>query len=726
MPSDLSPYNSLGSSHVTGNAQAQAARAHADTRSASWGLGKYREIIIAVAFFLVFDLGVLILNFVISFQISQDATAINLAGRQRMLSQRTTKAIYAVEDRLATSSSAGADGKELEAAINLFNDSLRAFKDGGTVAGGDGKATLLKAVAPGPGATALIEAQALWLPLLDKSRAMLMPNASPDQVKDAVAYARDNNTKLLGLMNQLTTALEADASQRASYLRWVQTIGILLALGNFVFILFKFIRTLKRADANAEAIANENREILSSVKEGLFLITPDISIGTQIAQSSHQLFGRTVQPGESFFALLKPLVSRKVLGDTKDYIDLLFSPHIKEQLVQGINPLGDVEVSTENRLGNSVIRHLSFGFNRAKTVSGVSHLLVTVQDITTRKVLEGKLKTERSRAQKEFAMLIKAFEADPVMLRDFVSRSESELLAINDLMRDISSGNTSEKMQSVVNDIFRRIHTFKGDAQTLGLEVLATDAHQMESELIKLRDAGQVTDDMLLTLPLPLDALLGKVSAFKELTLRRSDHQPVAAHSIDRNTALAHLAQQIASDCGKRVQATVQLSALGDLPAAQQDALQSMAVQLLRNAVAHGIETPALRSAAGKNAEGSVRVQLYRTEAAAEHKTSTWHLSVRDDGAGLRASQVRAQLATLGWYSEAALAALDDKQIIGHIFRPGFSTASATDAGQTAAMHAGRGVGLDAVQTQALAIGAHLSLASQPGQFTEFKLKFTA
>ena len=62
-------------------------------------LGKYREIIIAVALFLLFDLGVLVLNFYTSFQIAEDALGVNLSGRQRMLSQRTAKALLATEDR---------------------------------------------------------------------------------------------------------------------------------------------------------------------------------------------------------------------------------------------------------------------------------------------------------------------------------------------------------------------------------------------------------------------------------------------------------------------------------------------------------------------------------------------------------------------------------------------------------------------------------------------------
>ncbi len=60
-------------------------------------LGKYREIVLAVAFFLVFDMAVLVLNFYISFQLSSDAVSINLSGRQRMLSQRMTKVLYGLQ-----------------------------------------------------------------------------------------------------------------------------------------------------------------------------------------------------------------------------------------------------------------------------------------------------------------------------------------------------------------------------------------------------------------------------------------------------------------------------------------------------------------------------------------------------------------------------------------------------------------------------------------------------
>jgi two-component system, chemotaxis family, sensor kinase CheA len=62
-----------------------------------FAFGKYREIIIAVALFLLFDIGVLVLNFYTSFKIDQDTVAINLAGRQRYVSQRIARTLLELD-----------------------------------------------------------------------------------------------------------------------------------------------------------------------------------------------------------------------------------------------------------------------------------------------------------------------------------------------------------------------------------------------------------------------------------------------------------------------------------------------------------------------------------------------------------------------------------------------------------------------------------------------------
>ncbi|WP_394787034.1 ATP-binding protein [Rhodoferax sp.] len=658
---------------------------------------------------MLLDLGVLVVNFYTSYQISEDALAINLAGRQRMLSQRTAKALLA----LATARSQGQpaqpqtqDLAELRGAVQLFDTSLQGFQHGALLPGGNGQTVFLPPATDAAAVSVLQQAQAVWTPYQLLLAPVLAGRASDTELQAAAAYAQSHNLALLEQMNTLTTALEATASQRATRLRRVQTVGILLALLNFGFILFKFLRRLHQADAAMDAATEENREILASVREGLFLITPDFRLGSQISQSAHQLFGRPLLPGEDFIAMLESLVGKPVLQDAKDYVALLFAPHVKEALVQDINPLLDVPVQLQNRLGQSLPHTLAFRFNRVRAGTAVVHLLVTVQDISERTLLAHKLQDERQRSHRELSLLLAACDADPALLRQFVARAEAGLLEINDLLRDSAHGTPA--LRQALDQAARRIHALKGDAGALGLEMLVQQAHAFESMLLRVYASGG--GDPLLALPLPLEDLLAKIGALKRLAgLQRGSL--AQAHGEALNAALARLAQDLAESHGKRVSAAVQMGQHGTLGAEAADLVREIATQLTRNAVVHGIETPAARQQAGKAAVGRLELQLGRHEA-------EWILRIRDDGQGLHPAPIRDKLIDLGWYTALQLESFDDAQIIGHIFKPGFSTADG------ATEHAGRGVGLDLVQANVQRLGGHLTLASTPGQFTEFLIRF--
>jgi two-component system, chemotaxis family, sensor kinase CheA len=679
-----------------------------------FSFGKYREIIIAVAFFLLFDIGVLVLNFYTSFKIDQDTVAINLAGRQRYVSQRIARTLLELDAaRVAEKPYKPETLAELRAGAKVFNLSHQAFREGATVPGGDGKPVYLEAVTSPRGRQLEDQVEALWRPYYERLQPLNLDSFTPQQLADALAYSQASNIKLLGIANDFVTEAQAIGASRASTLRMVQTGGVVLALLNFIFILFKFLGRLRTSDAAIEAANEENREILTSVREGLFLITPDFHLGSQLSQSAHTLFGRQLAPGDNFFALLQPLVSDKALNDARDYVQLLFAPHVKEALVQGINPLSEVEVAIKNRLGQDARRHLSFHFNRVQENGAVRHLLVTVQDISTRIELESRLNTERQRSQKEFAMLLKAIDADPALLRQFVHRAEGSLLEINDIMRSTSAAHGEAAILKRLDEIARRVHTLKGDAGTLGLDTVANQAHQFESELQRIRQSGGDLGAALLSLPLPVEDLLTKIAALKSLTGLQRPAADETSSPEAVNAALAKLAQDVAADCGKKLQAVVRMGSQSDLEDNTGQLVREIAVQLLRNAVVHGVEPPMLRAARGKPAEGQLDVQLVRGE-------TEWTLTVRDDGAGLSAAHVRQKLLDMGWYNATQLESFDDRQIVSHIFKPGFSTADGVS------MHAGRGVGLDVVQANVQKLGARMLLSSTPGQFTEFKIKFAA
>lgn len=221
---------------------------------------KYRTILVSAALFLAFDLGVLLPNFMVSSSLKRDAVKINLAGRQRMLSQRMTKSLLQVKLVQSTEKGWSNYKQELALTTKLFDETLAGFDVGKTVTGGDGKPTTLEAVTDAKSKQIIQEAKTIWEPY--KQKLLLIANskdALPQAVlQDAIAYGSQSNLKLLDLMNQLTTEQQQIADNKASILQIVQTGGLFLALINFFILLSHTLRKLKDSDA---AIQKANIEI---------------------------------------------------------------------------------------------------------------------------------------------------------------------------------------------------------------------------------------------------------------------------------------------------------------------------------------------------------------------------------------------------------------------------------------------------------------------------------
>lgn len=675
--------------------------------------GKYREIILAVAFFLVFDLAVLVLNFYISFQISEDALAINLAGRQRMLSQRMTKALLTAESDVLRGIPNTAALDELNKTVALFDTTLTGFRQGATVIGGNDKAVFLAAVTAAEGQAILARAHALWRPY----KALLAPLASgatysSEQFEAADRYARDNNLTLLALMNSLTTHLEQTAGAKADTLRKVQTGGILLALLNFAFILFKFIRRLRENDRKVEAAQRETEEILGTVKEGLFLLDAQFHIGSQYSQSLSQMLGRKIEAGTDFRALLRDMVSDPIHTLACDYIGLLFGDRVRESLIGDLNPLTVVEVAIPGESGPAARRFLTLQFNRVLQDGKISHLLVTVFDVTVQVGLERALADARKKSKAEIEIMSDLLKINPATLDLFLKTAEQTLLEVNEHLR--AAGGALDYRRTV-NAIFRKIHALKGEAATLGLEMFENLAQQFETLLAGLRDKGSVSGDDLLALPFPLEEFLQRVTMVRDLMTRLAAYHDAFAAEADNDTfaaSLGTLAQRVARDDGKEVQLVTDLDLMGMLPQKTRTELKDIAVQLLRNAVTHGIEPASERTGRAKPAVGNIYLALKPTG------TGEYELMLRDDGRGLVPHEIRAELLRSGRYSEQQLDQLDERQIVLKIFEPGFSTV------QRAGRDAGHGVGMDVVKHRIGQLGARLRISTRVNAYTQFSIHF--
>lgn len=124
-------------------------------------LGKYKGIIVSVALFLLLDASVLLMNFYISFEISEDAVGVNIAGRQRMLSQRTMKSLLDTQVSIAQPER---PITELRKTAALFDQTLHAFANGGETPGANGKPAQLNKISSDASIAAVSAGQNLWSP----------------------------------------------------------------------------------------------------------------------------------------------------------------------------------------------------------------------------------------------------------------------------------------------------------------------------------------------------------------------------------------------------------------------------------------------------------------------------------------------------------------------------------------------------------------------------------
>ena len=128
---------------------------------------------------------------------------------------------------------------------------------------------------------------------------------------------------------------------------------------------------------------------------------------------------------------------------------------------------------------------------------------------------------------------------------------------------------------------------------------------------------------------------------------------------------------------------------------------------LLRNCVAHGIEEPQTRTAAGKPAVGTITVDVRQ----AGNDVS---VEFRDDGAGLDVQRIRAKAVAQGLV--AADTEVSDADAANLIFTPGFSTASEVTG------LSGRGIGMDVVRSEVNALGGRIETSTESGKGAAFRM----
>ena len=290
-------------------------------------------------------------------------------------------------------------------------------------------------------------------------------------------------------------------------------------------------------------------------------------------------------------------------------------------------------------------------------------------------------------------------DADVHQLQGAVNDLTDNLDRLRSQLRDIELQADSQ--------IASRIEAAKAASQSF--DPLEMDRFTRFQELTRMmaesvNDVATVQRSVQRTLQSTEDQLAAQARLTRELQDDLLRTRMVEFESLaDR---LYRVVRQAAKDSGKQVR----LDIVGGSIEVDRGVLERMVgpfEHLLRNSVAHGVESAAKRQAAGKEPVGEIRVTITQ-------EGNEIGVDCRDDGAGLDLDRIRQRAMERGLLQPDQ--APSDADLANLIFQPGFTTA--TEVTELA----GRGVGLDVVRAEVNAMGGRIETASSSGQGTSFKL----
>jgi two-component system, chemotaxis family, sensor kinase CheA len=519
----------------------------------------------------------------------------------------------------------------------------------------------------------------------------------------------------------LVLALGLAAIATPGIWKWLVIGMIAFAGGVLAWSLRKLIVDIGVHETAVMRSKQEAENILSAVGDGLFLLNKEFEIGEQHSKALLRMFSRDAIAGENFFDIMRNLVPEKIARTAKDYLELLFGERVNERLVQDLNPLDVVELNFDDGQGAFETKFLGFRFKRVFVASKLSHLLVTVSDISKRVLLEQELRESQERTQAQMDMLVELLHVEPRVLRGFMQRAQESLERVNESLRRQSSSPIEFKEK--VHQIFGWIHSIKGESAALGLKSFQAAAHDLESILTDLRSKGTLSGNDFLPFTIKLEELFTQLDSVRILLNRLSQVRSAMGDEDEedgqqRNMSsapapfvepLKEFTESLARRGGKQARFVGEGLEPGKVPPGYVRLINDALVQFVRNSVVHGIEQPAERKALGKPERGTL-VASFATTAAG------YELTFRDDGAGINSEKLRATAIKKGRLTSEEAAKWESKQLLTLIFEPDFSTASQVTE------DAGRGVGLNLVRDRVQSAKGQIRLGTAANKGTQFKI----
>jgi len=453
------------------------------------------------------------------------------------------------------------------------------------------------------------------------------------------------------------------------------------------------------------AAKRETDNILENVEEGLFTLNKRYIIASQYSAALSQIFEEQILSNRKLTDILHEKIDFGVLNSTVEYLELMFNNELDEKDIEELNPLSQVEF----RSGESDNKYLTFNFRRITNKNRITALFATVTDITEQINLAQRLEKSEAQSKRQMEWLLNIMHVEPELIREFIESVEGEITHFRQILSTVIKDDNANNW---VDHLYRSVHLIKGNASLLDLSYFAHRAHDCEENLQLLRNKESIThaDTGKLTrfideMQQSIDEMRGLIEKISQIHHHFRPKRTYETEKLIRS--IGNFIRNLSQDLNKKVNFDYAGFNGKALPHNYKLLVKDVLIQLVRNALFHGIEKESERRRMKKDPTGIIELKVHK-------RNSCLELIFRDDGRGLQIDKLRKSAEKLKLWNKTEIENLQDDQIAQLIFEPGVTTAEHCE------LSAGRGVGMDLVREKIEKHKGNIRVDSVAGKFCEF------
>jgi len=482
-----------------------------------------------------------------------------------------------------------------------------------------------------------------------------------------------------------------------------------------------------------DAARQSMRELFDHMRQAIIAFGPSGTIEGEVSKQAARLFGENLSGMRVRDVLYRGAPDSDIDAQAFDeWTHVAFSVRLSEWAEFGTLAPSEVRLG---RPGEEPIP-LELEFRPVTKHGKVVRVMMLATDVSEQRALERTVQSQEEAHALQMAAMRRLVAGGPQVFVMFVESARQRIARCMEIVGPIPNMLRSGE----IDELFRHVHTLKGEAAAFDLRDLQSLSAQLEEELDELRSeargegfatTGSVHGRLSVHFDRATAALergcevfvaaspTGRV-ALDQVTVQRSDLLELLTHLGHRTDVLGQIAARLTSRPfgestanlvdvvptwadkeGKRARLQVEGKETR-VPADVARILGGALTHLIRNSIVHGIEIPNARASKGKSPIGLIRV------VAAEGQGGP-QFTIEDDGQGLDLASIAEQAIAIG-------ATVGTRPIEQLAFLPGLSTARMSDL-------AGRGVGLHAVKSEMETVGYKVDVFSKAGEYARFVLR---